>query len=151
MSSAVTATGDIPDYCNLPQPRQQSSIASAAAAVAASTSFNSKRSRHSSLWSLQDEDDQRAVGDADNSDMTAGTTVNYVNSGGDPFGGQPHFSTGNGGTSGNCTTSTSEFGAMLQHHDTDRNINHQTRISVGGSTSAFQQNSRYSASNEALN
>lgn len=71
-----TASTDMPEYSNLPQPRQQASIASAAAAVATSTSFNSKRSRHSSLWSLQDEEDEQ---DHSTTDM-----VNYVN---DPFGG----------------------------------------------------------------
>ena len=67
--------GDMPEYSNLPQPRQQASLASAAAAVASSTSFNSKRSRHSSLWSLQDEQENEQ--DHNSSDM-----VNYVN---DPF------------------------------------------------------------------
>lgn len=75
-----TTASDMPEYSNLPQPRQQASIATAAAAVATSTSFNSKRSRHSSLWSLQDEQDEQ---DHNTTDM-----VNYVN---DPFGGGNEF------------------------------------------------------------
>ena len=81
----TTAEHDMPEYSNLPQPRQQASLASAAAAVAAaaaasSTSFNTKRSRHSSLWSLQDE--QEEFTDVADNDM-----VNYVN---DPFGTSAH-------------------------------------------------------------
>jgi len=153
MSAATASTAsnqqqqnDIPDYCNLPQPRQQSSIASAAAAVAAaSTSFNSKRSRHSSLWSLQDDPEEGQDQVYHTSDM-----VNYVN---DPFGASCTGGS-SGGTGG--TNSTAEFGASS--YRVDQNSHEvvssleQSRISAAAShMDAFRKGSRYSASNEALN
>lgn len=90
--TSSTQCNDMPEYSNLPQPRQQASIASAAAAVAAqaaaqagnsSTSFNSKRSRHSSLWSLEDEQELLEQDHSNTSDR-----VNYVN---DPFGHTSEF------------------------------------------------------------
>merc|ERR1712107_866092 len=67
----LSSANDMPEYSNLPQPRTQASLASAAANAATSMSFNSKRSRHSSLWSLEDDTDAFASEDAN--DM-----VNYA-------------------------------------------------------------------------
>ena len=113
--------------------------------AAASTSFNSKRSRHSSLWSLQDDQEEGQDQVYHTSDM-----VNYVN---DPFG-----PSGTGGSSGGTggTNSTAEFGASS--YRVDQNSHEvvssleQSRISAAAShMDAFRKGSRYSASNKALN
>ena len=115
--------------------------------AAASTSFNSKRSRHSSLWSLQDDPEEGQDQVYHTSDM-----VNYVN---DPFGASQGTGGGSSGGTGG-TNSTAEFGASS--YRVDQNSHEvvssleQSRISAAAShMDAFRKGSRYSASNEALN
>ena len=127
LPSSVAAQNDMPEYSNLPQPRQAASIASAAAAVAAAaqaqnSSFNSKRSRHSSLWSLQDEQELE--------DHSSGDMVNYVN---DPFG---HPTSANGGAGG-------EFSAGIMMNSRDEMEDQRSQMR------SYQNNPRHSnASNE---
>ena len=130
LPTSVAAQNDMPEYSNLPQPRQAASIASAAAAVAAAaqaqnSSFNSKRSRHSSLWSLQDEQE---LEDHSTSDM-----VNYVN---DPFGHQNGLGGGSAG---------SEFSAGIMMTTNSRDEMEDGRSQMR----SYQNNPRHSnASNE---
>ena len=127
--TSVASNQDMPEYSNLPQPRQQASIASAAAAVAAAaqqaqtsaSSFNSKRSRHSSLWSLQDEQSELD----EQSTLNASDMVNYAN---DPFG---H----------SVVSSVGEFSSGILRDDLD-----------GQMRTTFHNNTRHSnTSSEALN
>lgn len=119
---------EMPEYSNLPQPRTQATLASAAANAATSMSFNSKRSRHSSLWSLTDDG-----GDEELNDM-----VNYGN---DPFG----------------HTNAEYSSQMMSSSNNARDAsivdqsNHHPRSSNVASASSFQNSTRHSASNEALN
>ena len=135
----------MPEYSNLPQPRQQASIASAAAAVAAqaqqaasnsSTSFNSKRSRHSSLWSLQDEQELLEQQQGDHSNT--GDMVNYVND----FGHSSEFSASSAGIQ------------MMRQQQLNDEMESQMRSSFQNSSSnskARHSNAASAASNEALN
>ena len=133
----LSSANDMPEYSNLPQPRTQASLASAAANAATSMSFNSKRSRHSSLWSLEDEADSE-----DANDM-----VNYAN---DPFG------VGH--------TTNAEY-AIISRADSEAVSSSMTghsgregRVGISGldnnprtTASSFSQTRHASASNEALN
>ena len=89
---------------------------------------NSKRSRHSSLWSLTDDG-----GDEELNDM-----VNYGN---DPFG----------------HTNAEYSSQMMSSSNNARDAsivdqsNHHPRSSNVASASSFQNSTRHSASNEALN
>ena len=141
--TSSTQCNDMPEYSNLPQPRQQASIASAAAAVAqqaasnSSTSFNSKRSRHSSLWSLQDEQELLEQQQGDHSNT--GDMVNYVN---DPF------------TGHSSEFSASSAGIQMMRQQLNDEMESQMRSSFQNSSSnskARHSNAASAASNEALN
>lgn len=134
--TSSTQCNDMPEYSNLPQPRQQASIASAAAAVAAqaaaqansSTSFNSKRSRHSSLWSLEDE--QELLEDHSNTS----DRVNYVN---DPFGHSSEFSNPAG------------IQMMRQQQQLNDEMESQMRSSFQNNSSSNNSKPRHSATGSA--
>ena len=99
--------------------------------------FDSKRSRHSSLWSL--EDDTEALDSEDANDM-----VNYVN---DPFG------------IGHHTTETNAEYAMISRPDSEAISSRSQRgfgldnppLPARSTASSFSQTRHASASNEALN
>ena len=98
---------------------------------------HSKRSRHSSLWSL--EDDTEAFASEDANDM-----VNYAN---DPFG------------VGHHSTSTNAEYAMISRADSEAIPSRSERgigldnpsLPIRSTASSFSQTRHASASNEALN